>query len=179
MRLFVAVALPPDVVAHLDAHLVRVRRRFPELRWVPPERWHLTLTFLGDVDPARVGALDERLARAAGRTTQHRLHLEQGGRFGQRVLWTGVGGQRHLLRRLAERTSAAARRAGLDVEDRPYRPHLTVARAVRPVDLRPAVAQLADYTGPEWPVAAVELVRSTLGAAPRYECLASHGLLPR
>lgn len=177
-RLFVAVWLPPDVVSHLEAHLAPVRRQFPALRWVPPDRWHVTLTFLGAVDPERVGVLDARLARAAHRTPQHRTHLAHAGRFDQRVLWLGVAGERDVMRRLAERTAAAARRAGLEVEARSFRPHLTLARTAQPVDLRPAVAALADYSGPDWAVTSVALVRSTVGATARYQTVSSHDLRP-
>jgi len=70
------------------------------------------------------------------------------------------------LRRLAASVTAAARRCGIAVDDRPYRPHLTLARARGGADLRPAVATLAGFAGSPWTADALSLVRSRLGAGP-------------
>ncbi len=166
MRLFVAVVPPPAVVGHLSAALERLRVRLESerLRWVPAASWHLTLAFLGEVDEARRPQLDERMGRAARRNQPGRLWLRGGGRFGGRVLWVGVEGERDTLVRTAGSAAAAARRSGIATEERPYRPHLTVARAREPVDLRAEVAALRDYQGPDWTTSEIALVRSRLGA---------------
>jgi RNA 2',3'-cyclic 3'-phosphodiesterase len=70
------------------------------------------------------------------------------------------------LRRLAASTAAAARRSGMGVDQRGYRPHITLARSRPGADLRPAVAQLAGFTGSPWTADALHLVRSRLGAGP-------------
>lgn len=175
-RLFVAVTLPSPVTAALDGAVAPLRGRFPGLRWVPPDRWHLTLAFLGEVDGAVVPALEERLARAAARSAPMRLRLGRGGRFDGRVLWVAVTGDLPALRRLAERTGAAARRVGIDVDRRPHRPHLTLARLRRPADLQPAVAALADHAGPEWSASEFGLVRSVLGEQAQYTTVATYPL---
>jgi 2'-5' RNA ligase len=61
---------------------------------------------------------------------------------------------------------AAGRRTGLEVEDRPYRPHLTLARARTGADLRPAVAVANAFAGVGWTADEIELVRSRLGKGP-------------
>jgi RNA 2',3'-cyclic 3'-phosphodiesterase len=75
---------------------------------------------------------------------------------------------------------AAARRAHVDVEDRPYRPHLTLARGREGADLRPVVDVLAGFAGRTWTAGELHLVRSHLGAGPertsRYETLTSWAL---
>ena len=70
------------------------------------------------------------------------------------------------LRRLAGSTGAAARRCGIAVDDRPYRPHLTLARGREGADLRPAVEALSGFAGSPWTADALALVRSRLGAGP-------------
>lgn len=175
-RLFVALPVPAPVAAALDARVAPLRASLPGLRWVPADRWHLTLTFLGDVADADLPELEQRLGRAAARSASLRLRLGAGGRFGGRVLWVGVDGDRDALRRLAERTTAAARRTGIDVERRRLRPHLTVARASRPTDLRPLVGALADPAGPEWTATHLALVHSTLGEQARYDTVATYPL---
>ncbi|NHC46910.1 RNA 2',3'-cyclic phosphodiesterase [Motilibacter aurantiacus] len=177
MRLFVALPLPPEVLAQLDAALVAVRADHPEPRWVPAQRWHLTLAFLGEVEERAVPELGERLARAAARRGPLELALAGAGRFGSGVLWVGLTGEVGRLSRLAEAIAAAARRTGIEVEDRRFRPHLTVARgraaAGRPADLRPAAAALAAYEGPGFRAGHVALVRSVLGPQPAYTELAA------
>ncbi|HET7310238.1 MAG TPA: RNA 2',3'-cyclic phosphodiesterase [Mycobacteriales bacterium] len=175
MRLFVAVVPPARALAGLD-EAIGVREE--QLRWVPPEQWHLTLVFCGEVAERHVGELTERLGRAAARTAPFDLRLVGAGTFPKqaaraRVFWTGLGGDVTSLSRLAERCAAAARRTGIDVEERPYRPHLTLARARRdPVDARDAVSRLSSYDGEPWTVSSIRLVHSTLGASVRHETLA-------
>ena len=70
------------------------------------------------------------------------------------------------LHRLADSVTAAARRTGIAVDDRPYRPHLTLARGREGADLRPAVAALSGFAGSPWTADALHLVRSRLGAGP-------------
>ena len=68
----------------------------------------------------------------------------------------------------------AAERCGYEVEDRPFRAHVTLARGRRArVDLRPLVAAMADVRGPVWTVNELRLLRS---AQPDYETVSSWGL---
>jgi 2'-5' RNA ligase len=164
VRLFVAVVPPAAVVQHLDAALVPVRAAHPGLGWVPCERWHLTLAFYGEVADADVARARTRVARAAKSVGPLDLRFTGSGRFGDRVLWIGVRGQRDELRALAR---------DVDTDGRPYRPHLTVARARRNgIDPRDAAAMLATYEGPPWTAREVLLVRSYLGPRPRHEPVA-------
>ncbi|MGE5764145.1 MAG: RNA 2',3'-cyclic phosphodiesterase [Mycobacterium leprae] len=177
MRLFVAVRPPPEALAHLDAAVVSHRDDWLALGWVPAERWHLTLAFLGDVDPDRVDPLAQRLARTAARHPALTLSFAGAGTFPRRhaharVVWTGVFGDRRELGLLAAGVVAAASRERIAVDDRPYRPHLTLARVRRPADVSPLVAELSSYAGPVWTATDLQLVRSHLGPKPRHETLA-------
>ncbi|MGY1812888.1 RNA 2',3'-cyclic phosphodiesterase [Blastococcus sp. SYSU D00820] len=177
LRLFLAVTPPAGAVGHLAGALAVVRGAPGEPRWVAPERWHLTLLFLGAVLPEVVGELGAAAGAAVAAAPPMRLRLAGAGRFGSQrrpaVLWAGVEGDVEPLNALAGRLAGAARGLGLPVEDRPFRAHLTLGRwrPGRPAD--GALAErLAGYRGPEWPVREVQLLRSTLGAAPRYDRLA-------
>jgi 2'-5' RNA ligase len=179
VRLFVAVDPPVGEARALDAAL---GARDDQLRWVPPEQWHVTLVFCGEVSPSAVPELSERLARGAARTPRFDVQLATAGSFPQqaaraRVLWVGLLGEIDTMTRLAERCAAAVRRAGITVEDRALRPHVTVARARRDtVDVRTHVQRLSSYAGQPWRVASVRLVHSTLGARVRHETLAQFPL---
>ena len=180
MRLFVAVEFPDPVraslaelaaelAAELVAELTAPRpSRPPQLRLAAPERMHLTLAFLGEVAEPRLPGLQERLARSAGRHAPMQLRLAGGGRFDGSVLWVGVDGDVKRLRQLAGSVAGAARHSGIAVEDRPYRPHVTLARARPPADLRPLAARLEGYRGPGWTASEIVLVRSRTGPSPEH-----------
>jgi RNA 2',3'-cyclic 3'-phosphodiesterase len=171
------VTPPPETVDELRSATAAARSAYPQLRWTRPDQWHLTLAFLGEVGDAARADLTARLGRTAARHQPMRLALHGAGRFGDRVLWTRVTGDVVALRGLAASVRAAARRAGVDVEERPYRAHLTLARGHDGTDLRPLVDALADFAGGEWTAGELHLVRSHLGAGPgrtsRYEPLES------
>jgi 2'-5' RNA ligase len=102
------------------------------------------------------------------------LRLAGGGRFGSlrrpQVAWAGLDGDVEPLVDLAGRLSAAARSLGLPVEDRPFRPHLTLGRWRPRQQADGALPErLAGYRGPSWPVTEVRLLESHLGPAPTYE----------
>jgi 2'-5' RNA ligase len=176
MSLFVALRLPDAVVADLAAaHSAlppQLAAGYPGLRWVPPQNWHVTVTFLGNVSEGRVADLETRLARAAARHSPMTLSLVGSGHFGSRVLYIGVAGDRPGLERLAASVSAAARRAKVALDERPYRPHLTLARLRGPTSLRDLAEPLADDPGPAWVADTIELMESTpptgAGQSPRY-----------
>jgi 2'-5' RNA ligase len=166
MRLFVALTPPVEVIEELRQATAALRAELPALRWTRPEQWHLTLAFLGEVDDRARTDLAERLARVAARAAPLTLSVGAAGRFGDRVLWVRVRGETDGLRKLAASVRAAARRARLPVEDRAYRPHLTLARGRGDVDLRSAVDALAEFDGSPWTASWLHLVRSQLGGGP-------------
>ena len=162
MRLFVAVRSPPAAVES-------VRPLAPRLRWVPPERWHLTLAFYGEVPDDDVDRVVDRTARRLGDGVEMGLALTGAGRFGGRAVWLGVTGDVAALRSLAGAVDPGGRR---------YRPHLTVARVRDGTGTSAVVAALSGYAGPTWTAGAVHLVRSRLGPAPAYDDVATWPLLP-
>ena len=168
VRLFAAVDPPVEDLA------LPADERF---RFVPREQWHVTLAFYGEVDDARVEKLQEGLARAAARSRPFRVRVAGAGTFPPqsrkaRVLWLGLDGEVDEMRRLADRCAGAGRRARIAMEDRSFRPHLTLARSRRePVDATDIVATLSSYVGPWWTVPSVRLVRSFLGPRTRHETL--------
>jgi 2'-5' RNA ligase len=157
VRTFVAVRPPADAVDHLRA----VLPTWPS----PPERWHVTLAFLSEVDdPAR---LVPRLAEVCIGRPPLELRLAGSGAFGRGgPVWVGVEGDRAGLHSLAGAVARACRDAGIDVERRPYRPHVTVGRRGRPDP-----ARLAAYAGPSWTASEVELVASRLGPPVEHQVL--------
>jgi 2'-5' RNA ligase len=173
MRLFVAIWPPETALAELEAAVAPLRDRSRTLRWTAPEQWHLTLAFLGEVDDERRADLGQRLGRTARRHPPATLRLARGGRFGDRVLFAKVVGDTDEVRRLAASVSAAARRARITVDERPYRAHVTLARGDSrrgsrggdsPAEPLSVLAGLLDgFEGTSWHADRLHLVRSRLG----------------
>jgi RNA 2',3'-cyclic 3'-phosphodiesterase len=196
VRLFVAVRPPPEPLADAAAAVEAVRPVGPGLRWVPPERWHLTLAFYGEVPDDELDRVVSRTARRLGAVADRRLeavadrrpeavadrrHDAAAGRrpaaaAGLRLALTGSGVFARRAVWLGVTGDVAPLRAiaaALDPGGRRYRPHLTVARVRDDIDPAPAVAALSGYAGPVWTAAAVHLVRSRPGPAPAYDDLAT------
>ena len=125
MRLFIAIELPAD----LKRALGRLRVEIPGARWVPAEQIHLTLAFLGEVEDAALGRLVEELSRiqASGFELCFTGTGCFPGRRRPRVLWVGLKPQAHLID-LESRVRAVVLASGIPQEERPFSPHITLAR---------------------------------------------------
>ncbi|MGZ4606354.1 MAG: RNA 2',3'-cyclic phosphodiesterase [Blastococcus sp.] len=177
-RLFFAVDPPEQARADLRRALAPLQGAPGEPHWTAPDRWHLTLLFLGTVPDARLPDVLAAAGPALAGTPPMSLRLAGGGRFGSlrrpQVVWVGLDGDVAALIELAERLRAAVRGLDLPVEDRPFRAHLTLGRwrAGRPAD-GTLSQRLTGYRGPAWPVAEVRLMESHLGRDARYEAVAT------
>ncbi|WP_330331813.1 RNA 2',3'-cyclic phosphodiesterase [Streptomyces sp. NBC_00536] len=172
MRLFAAVLPPARAIAELRVAVTNIAAA-PGLRWTADAGWHFTLAFMGEVGEELLPDLHARMERAAAKTAAFTLRVHGSGHFGERALWAGAAGGLDELRMLAERADAAARRAGVPMDQHHrYTPHLTLARSAEGTDLRPYTEALAGFEGSPWPVRELSLVRSnpTRGAdGSRYE----------
>ena len=137
MRLFLALELPAAVARPVAALRERLRGELGGWRWVSAHGIHLTVRFLGEVDGERDRALRGGWCAAVSAVPAFRMRARGLGRFPERgrprVLWVGVeetapGGA---LATLARSLEATARASGFPAEPRPFRPHLTLARAAR------------------------------------------------
>jgi 2'-5' RNA ligase len=134
MRCFVAVGLEDGPASSLAAWLESTGELFPELAVIPAGNLHLTLAFLGEIDAEAVEAAGAVVAAAATGRGGWTLRWSGAGVFPSasrpRVLWMGVDGGDALVD--AHRSlNVALAASGLPVEDRPFRPHLTLARVRR------------------------------------------------
>lgn len=178
MRLFLAVSFPPDTVTWMTEIQDGLRAHAIKGNFTRRENLHLTLHFLGEISNEKVGALcrimDELAAPA------FTLSLCGVGFFARErgdIWWVGLEHSIPLLSLQAElgkRLSAA----GFNVEQRPYRPHLTLARevALRDTAQRDSLCQIHDQR--ESPVTAFVLMKSErIGGILRYTPLHEKVLL--
>ena len=150
MRMFVAIefdeALRADLAGVRDQGLLEGSA----VKWVPTDRMHLTLKFLGEVPADIVPAVTEALTHASQGTGPFHVEVEGLGFFPDarrpRVFWAGLKDSEGELEILQRRIEIALCTLGFERESRPFRPHLTLARikgradAVNAADADPHVA---------------------------------------
>jgi 2'-5' RNA ligase len=165
-RLFLAVAVDPQVKSMLSQHLASWT--LPG-KVVAPDNWHLTVRFLGSIDQIRLEILMARL-EAANLGAPFDLVLGEMGSFPNStraaVLWLGVEDRAQGLARLNNVTEQACRDGGLPPEERPFSAHLTLSR-LRPPENVKSLMDSYDAQRFRWAVDELTLFESKPG--PRYD----------
>jgi 2'-5' RNA ligase len=145
-RLFFAL-WPDDAVR---ARIEALARRLPARlgRRVPPENFHITLEFIGNVGAAARQCLET--AASELKAEPFEFNLERFGYFpGSRVVWLAPGQLPAPMLKLACQLRAAGQRCGYQPEERPYHPHITlfrkVARPPRWPIVEPVVWKVTDF----------------------------------
>lgn len=173
-RLFIAAELSEDVRNALNDVLYDLKQTIPEraIRPVRPAGIHLTLKFLGDVLINSVDTLKTTLYTLTNKHTAFELTAHGAGCFPNtrrpRVVWAGIGGNIQALRHLQHDVMQACTQLGFEPEDRPYSPHLTLARTQRNASSAEikTIGQVVDATQigeiARWQVSSFSLIRSEL-----------------
>lgn len=132
--MFLAIELPDDVRSHLIEVRKRLESGLPKIAYTKGENLHITLKFLGDVDPRRVGAIAESLAMIKPQRIElHASGIECfPGRGPVRIVAAALDGTLPPLRALVEAIEQRCKFLGFEKEQRAYRAHVTLGRA-RPV----------------------------------------------
>jgi len=198
-RTFIAIEIPAEIRRQIKTYVDQLRTAFPEVRasWSREDNLHLTLKFLGDVELSRIDSLSQACAHAARKVAPFELAISGCGTFPPhgkpKVLWIGVrhaglpgslspartsGGQDPLLSlRTAIEDACAA--GGFTREERPYHPHLTIARIREEKDAR-ALAEhhrQSTFMATAVKVSEIVLFRSELSSkGSKHTPLAHHGL---
>lgn len=136
LRTFIAINVPPAV---LDT-IARIQNRFKSLglhaSWVKPGNIHLTLKFLGDTDPDRIPGIQITLTETLASLARFQLSLDSAGVFpdtnNPRVLWLGLKDREGVLETLQTGIEKALEQIGFPREQRPFSPHVTLARIKSP-----------------------------------------------
>jgi RNA 2',3'-cyclic 3'-phosphodiesterase len=159
-RLFVAIRPP----AHIRQQLLGVMGGLHDLRWQNDNQLHLTLRFIGEVDRPTADDIVAELERI--RFDSFTLALDGIGKFEKRrqgALWAGIQ-PKEQVKSLAAKVERACQSAGVEPEQRAYRPHITLARwkgREPPVDR--FMEQHGGLTSDPWDVREFILFESRLG----------------
>jgi len=169
-RAFIALDLSPEALAAVEAEQVPLRAAITRqgVRFVRPDKIHLTLLFLGQLDEERLPELADALQQGISGLKPPRLRVGGIGAFPTiqrpKTIWLGV--EEEGLGELQSAVATAAKPFAELRDDKPYRPHLTLAR-VSPGSkavgflIQPLVARLP--AGTEWCPSEVVVYESTPG----------------
>jgi 2'-5' RNA ligase len=178
VRAFVAVEIGEEVRARLAETQTRLKKSGARVSWVLPQNMHLSLAFLGDVGRDAVLALGPALDEAVKPFSPFSFEVADLGSFGgalsPRVIWAGMRDTEQLLA-LQAGVADAVRAVGLPLEDREFKPHLTIGR-VRASQGRDALVEAVESVGEirfgRVDVAGIVLMRSVLRpGGPEYSAL--------
>jgi len=166
VRAFIAVPLTEEVKRSLAQLQDELRRRLGRAaRWSRPESMHLTLRFLGDITEDSLDKIGKSVLSVSDSTPAFALRLQGLGVFPAparpRVLWCGFSAAEQLVQlesRLADELAAL----GFPGEERPFAPHLTLARFIGPVNLQGVLQHFADFDGGALTVQELVLYESRL-----------------
>ncbi len=169
MRSFIAIEIPDEIKKDIAEAQRRLKSSGVEASWPRPEGIHLTLKFLGDVPEARTTEIMDGIRQSAAGIAPFRLDVGGIGTFpgpkNARVAWIGLSGDMQTLKRLQAAVEDAMARLGLERDERPFTPHLTVGRIkyIRSRDRwLKTLEEIRDIKLPGFDVTSVSLMKSEL-----------------
>ena len=135
IRVFLAIELSSCIREKLFSLQQQLKDSLPPINWVRPESLHLTLKFLGYVEPSIIFHLRSVLEPVGMKRGVFSLVVQGVGVFPQtkhpRVLWVGLTGDAHVLQELVLEIEAALEPLGFPPEEKVFHPHVTLARIKR------------------------------------------------
>lgn len=170
IRAFLAVDPPPEVLNEVG----RIQERFKkiiqgDIRWVRPEGIHLTLKFFGYVSEADITNITEVVKNNIVNIKPFILNVRKAGIFPSvnraRVLWLGMDGDVEALIKLQKEIDTELQKYGFEMENRPFSPHVTLARIKEPkglIGLAKIMEKSEDYAAGSFSVSGLNLFKSTL-----------------
>jgi len=146
LRAFVAISISDAVVVFLRQLQAQIQLPAANIRWVTAGNIHLTLKFLGDIDPSRVAAVAAQMDAAAGMIPPFSLFAKGVGVFPNlrhaRVLWVGLAGCIDRLKAIQAALESGLESVGFQREAREFNAHLTIGRIRRRTGARKIAASL-------------------------------------
>jgi 2'-5' RNA ligase len=131
-RLFIGVPVESEIAVQVaktwqNDRLLNQNR----MNWAKPESWHITLFFLGDTPESAIVLLQQLIEESFKTVKQFSTQLSGTGVFpnlaNPKVLWLGLENLQPLMLPYA-RLSDLLQQNGFSFDDKPLKPHLTLAR---------------------------------------------------
>ncbi|HOB11455.1 MAG: RNA 2',3'-cyclic phosphodiesterase [Acetomicrobium sp.] len=172
IRCFVCIELDEPLKDEIWKLIKKLSALAPNLKWAREEALHLTLKFCGNLPKATVEIMIQRLQESIKQSNIEPFILELSGIGGfptlkrPRVLWLGVSGDLTSLlglQSIVEDVCSSFREVHRD--DKPFSPHLTLARIKRPSDITPSIVEhlpLVEFPKLLWHVKVLTFMKSDL-----------------
>ena len=146
-RLFVAILLPEEILQNLEEAQKNFKRFARDAKWVQVHSIHLTLKFLGYVDPSKIQDIRQALAAVSQRFPPLKISVKGCGFFPNSrkpsIFWAGIESKEIVSIQQALESELA--NLGFEAEERTFNPHLTLARFRDPHGLMPLVEEANQF----------------------------------
>ena len=132
IRSFLAIELPVTVQTKIGEIERELESTSADVRWVNPEKMHLTLKFFGNIEESKIDSIVAAIKGPIGTAQPFQLNVRGTGAFpnlkNPRVIWIGLVEGDGVLIPLQKEMDASLEKIGFQPEGRPFRPHLTLGR---------------------------------------------------
>jgi 2'-5' RNA ligase len=170
IRSFLAFELPEEIKHIVTRVSAEIRKSSLDVRWVRPEFIHLTVVFMGDIQPEQISPMAESVKAVCSNHEPFRISLKPMGCFpnsrNPRVIWLGIGGDLERMSRFRDDLQQALSPFGIKQEERAFKPHLTLGRFKKPgkkqTELDQLLAKYGDLSSPACTLDEFVMFRSDL-----------------
>ena len=132
IRSFLAIELPKPILKKIEEVQGDLRSTHADVRWVSPEKIHLTLKFFGNIEESRIDSIFKSIEEPVRNILPFTIRVQGMGAFPQlknpRVIWVGLVNGSEILTSLQIQIETQLEKVGFQPEDRPFHPHLTLGR---------------------------------------------------
>jgi len=132
LRSFLAIELPRAILQKIEEVQEDLKSSHADVRWVSPEKIHLTLKFFGNIEESRIEPIVKSIEGPIHTTSLFSLSIRGMGAFphlkNPRVIWVGVVDGNGMLAPFQRQLEIQFEKIGFQAEDRPFHPHLTLGR---------------------------------------------------
>ncbi len=132
IRSFLAIELLEPILKKIGEVQADIRSTHAEVRWTDPEKIHLTLKFFGNIEESRIDPIFKSIEEPIRNTLPFSIKVRGVGAFphlkNPRVIWIGLVEERGILTSLQKQIETQLEKVGIQPENRPFHPHLTLGR---------------------------------------------------
>ena len=132
LRTFVAIETGQEVHGPAEKLITKLSRSPAQVKWVAPDKLHLTLKFLGDVPPTEINAVCNAVQRAVAGKKPFQINCHGAGAFPDskrpRTIWIGVREPSEAIQALQNSVDEELQKLGFPTERRRFQPHITLGR---------------------------------------------------
>lgn len=132
IRSFLAIEVPVPVQKRIEKIQEDFKSSDPDVRWVSPDKIHLTLKFFGDIEESKVDSIMSSIEKPVQSTQPFQLKVHGTGAFpnpkNPRIVWVGLTEGKEALSHLQRQLESSLEKVEFPPEDRSFHPHLTLGR---------------------------------------------------